>query len=697
MADRYWVGGTANWDGTAGTKWSATDGGGGGASVPTSGDNVFFTLLSGAVTVTITATANCLNITCTGFAGTLAGSNNIQIAGSLTFSAAMTVSYTGNSNFTAASGSRTITSAGKSFTGGVNIGQNGSSTATFTLQDALTTTTGNTLVITSGTFTTNNFNITTSAFSSNNSNVRTINIGSSTITVTSSASALNLTTNTNLTLDAGTSTFVFNNTGSISLALGTGGRTLYNVSVTSTISNITFDGALIVNNFTTTATTGANLRSITLGGSLTVNGTLTINQGTTSSARVYVLSSVAGTTRTLTVNAFAATGDIDFRDIAVTGTAAPISGTRFSDCKGNSGITFDAAKTVYYRGTGSVNWGATVTSSWSLTSGGGADFAAFPLAQDTAVIPAATYPASGSTITINVAYNIGTIDLSLRTANTVTISNATSPDILGNFIGGTGVTYSGTGTFTYSGRTTQTITSAGRTFTQQLNINSPSGTVLLADAFTTSRSATGAITLTRGTFDAAGYSVTLTGALAGINANNANVRTLAFGSGTWTIAGTGGFNATDATNLTVTGTGIISLTNASAKSFIGGGIQTYPTLNQGGAGALTVTGSNKFADITNSAIGSVLFTAGTTTTFDNFNLNGTAGNLLTLGSVTAASHTLSKVSGTVSSDYLSISRSTATGGATWYAGANSSDGGNNSGWIFSAPPVVASSNMFLLF
>ena len=32
MADRYWVGGSATWDNTAGTKWSTTSGGPGGAS-----------------------------------------------------------------------------------------------------------------------------------------------------------------------------------------------------------------------------------------------------------------------------------------------------------------------------------------------------------------------------------------------------------------------------------------------------------------------------------------------------------------------------------------------------------------------------------------------------------------------------------------------------------------------------------------
>jgi len=41
MADRYWVGNSGKWENTS--SWSATDGGAGGASVPTSSDNVFFT------------------------------------------------------------------------------------------------------------------------------------------------------------------------------------------------------------------------------------------------------------------------------------------------------------------------------------------------------------------------------------------------------------------------------------------------------------------------------------------------------------------------------------------------------------------------------------------------------------------------------------------------------------------------------
>jgi hypothetical protein len=138
------------------------------------------------------------------------------------------------------------------------------------------------------------------------------------------------------------------------------------------------------------------------------------------------------------------------------------------------------------------------------------------------------------------------------------------------------------------------------------------------------------------------------------------------------------------------------MTSASAKTFAGGGL-TYYNLNQGGAGALTISGSNTFNDITDTVQPStVTFTAGTTQTVSNFSLAGTAGNLVTINSTTPGSQfTLSKASGTVNAQYLAIQDSNATGGAIW----NSllTDGnvnnGNNTGWIFAA----AGGNMFLMF
>lgn len=100
MADRYWVGGTATWDSTAGTKWSDTSGGAGGASLPTAADDVFFDANSGAVTVTPgsnTGHSTCRDLNFTGFTGSLVGSSTtyINVARAAIFAASMTTTWQG--------------------------------------------------------------------------------------------------------------------------------------------------------------------------------------------------------------------------------------------------------------------------------------------------------------------------------------------------------------------------------------------------------------------------------------------------------------------------------------------------------------------------------------------------------------------------------------------------------------------------
>ena len=53
MANRYWVGGTGVWDATNTTPWAQASGGGGGFSVPTSADVVFFDSVSNPHTITL--------------------------------------------------------------------------------------------------------------------------------------------------------------------------------------------------------------------------------------------------------------------------------------------------------------------------------------------------------------------------------------------------------------------------------------------------------------------------------------------------------------------------------------------------------------------------------------------------------------------------------------------------------------------
>jgi hypothetical protein len=658
MADRYWVGGTADWDGTAGSKWALTSGGAGGQAVPTSSDDVFFTAASGAVTCTIaTGNTGAKSITCTGFTGTLASTADITISGNLTLASGMTTNF-GGGVFLSFDANATITSAGKSL---YNVLIN-TAGITVSLADAINTT--GSFSVLQGTFTTNNFSVTTATLDSNTNTTRVINLGSSTVTI-NTASGFAATDTTGLTFNAGTSQINFSSSSS-SIDSG-GGITFYNVSFTSTsISTASISGANTFNNLSFTGRTTAGVGLVDIDSNQTVNGTLTISAGSASNCRTFVRSDSLGSAVTLTCASIAAATDIDFRDITIAGAAAPLSGTRLGDCKGNSGITFVAGKTVYWNLVGTpYNWSDTA---WATSSGGVVNANNFPLAQDTAIFEA-TGMTSGAVITINAAYNIGTLNMSARTANTVTLTSSLGATVYGNWVNGTGVTLTGTGTLTFTGRGSQTITSAGRTFTQLVTVNTPGGSVTLQDAFSSNRSNASAITVTAGTFDANDYNVTLSGTSSGVSTSGASVRTIAIGSGTLTIAGTGGWNAATATNLTVTGTGTISLTSASSKTFAGGGVQTYPTVNQGGAGQLTFSGSNKFANITNtySATGAttVRFTGATTNDFGAFNLTGESGRVCTLTSSTVTQAILRKPT-------------------AWNVGVNSTDGGSNTGLSFTA-------------
>lgn len=369
MALRYWVGGTANWDNTAGTKWSTTDGGAGGSAVPTSADDVFFTATSGANTITITATANAKTLTCTGFTGTLTGSTTLTVAGNVTFVSTMTLNYTGALTITATSN---LTSGGKTLGGNLSI----TSGVSVTLIDNCiilgSLTSAGTPVLLGGKTLTIGTSLTTSALTANNCNLTfngtgTINNGissttaclitintSGTITIGSGLALSGVTSMTYLagTVNHSTNTLTISGTGTYNV----NGISFYNVSIGG-VSTITLGQNLNVINLTTLGTLGQlctiNGNTIYTAG-LTKAGTAAIITGTTN----IVLNGTGNWTDTTTIAGGYITNNITINTSGIvtiigtahryrTGTITYTSGTVNA---GTSKILFEAATTLNTNG-----------------------------------------------------------------------------------------------------------------------------------------------------------------------------------------------------------------------------------------------------------------------------------------------------------------------------------------------------------
>ena len=407
MALRYWVLGTGTWDLTTTTNWSTSSGGAGGASAPTVADSVIFDVNSNVGTTAFTvsipvAGAKCLDFTVSGLDATMSfsGTGALEIRGSLSWPATgISRTYSGAINFSA--------------TTSVTIGLNGfnlngsavtfSGSGTYTLTSAFSSAS---VTHSSGTFDTGGFSLTSSNAISLGASATKFYARTSTIT-TGLALSLSIPP---ANFDCGTSTFV------ISVAnptFGASGYTFYNFSfsATPTLTPSITGSNTYLNNFTVVARVadGVSIVTFTAGTTQTINGQF-VSSNTASQRRTLIQTNVIGSTATINT-AGVSLADTDFRDINITGVTA--SGTRLGDAGGNSGITFPAAKTVYFSNTAgaSGNYSAVV---WALTAGGTADAANFPLAQDTILFDNAGLNTSG-VITVNYAYYLPSVRAGSRT------------------------------------------------------------------------------------------------------------------------------------------------------------------------------------------------------------------------------------------------------------------------------------------
>jgi hypothetical protein len=336
MADRYWVGGTAAWDGTAGTKWALTSGGAGGQAVPTSADDVFFTDLSTGTCTIATGNTGARSINCTGFTGTLAGSAAISVSGGITLVAGMTYTYTGSLSVI---GTGTLTSAGKTL-GPVTINGSG---ITVTLGDNCTMGTTRACTLTAGTIDLAGFTLSTGSFVSSNSSARSIAFGSGNIALTSTSAAtvvLDMATATNFTF-TGTGGFTRSQAATATVQFGSsaGGATTnapnLTVNAGSSTLTITFGSWFKNTNFASSLcqVTG----TINIAGNLTLAAFGTYTSLTPSFRASGTITSVGKTLGSTTIDGSGIT--VTLADALALGTTIPLTLTQGTFTTSNFNVT----------------------------------------------------------------------------------------------------------------------------------------------------------------------------------------------------------------------------------------------------------------------------------------------------------------------------------------------------------------------
>lgn len=661
MASRFLItgGGSVTWDASNTAIWSATSGGGTGASVPGSGDTVTMDAASGGGTVTLGYDPTITSITMGAFTGTFAGS---------TFSPTMTSfsnTGTGVRTFTGGSGTWTIT---------------GNNAAVWTCAD-----------LTNCTYTP-----TTNAIILNYSGAsgsRTISHGSTVGASETTAQSFSVTAGTdNIALAATSAVKNINYTG---------------FSGTVTNTSVTFYG-----NFTASATTiftdgnGVYTFAATSGTQTITSNTASVNRGITINC--------PGATF-LTADDFNATGGAGRALIFTAGTlndnGKNLTFLTFSSNNSNA-RTYTLSGSLRISGNNATVWNTSTMTGLVLNQTGSINFI-YSGSTGTRTITSSTLAAGATEANVpSFSVTAGTDIVTFTTARLLKTLNFTgftgtwTPTAL-TFYGGlvvstamtvgsaaVALTFAATfGTNTITTNSNTTFGTGGTTVT----INGISGAYQWGSNF----ASLSTLTLTAGSLNFNNFNTTTTV----FSSSNSNARSLIMGSGTVLLTGTGTiWNITTSTGMTFNAdTSTITANDASAstKTFAFNAM-TYYNLRLTGAGTgifqlgLT-TATTVFNRITvDTSPKNIQVFAGKTiqlTSAAGWNVTGASGSLISLKSTTnGVAWNIVVSSGTVVSNYISLQDSVASGGATFYAGNHSTNVSGNSGWIFTNPAIAASEN-----
>lgn len=236
--------------------------------------------------------------------------------------------------------------------------------------------------------------------------------------------------------------------------------------------------------------------------------------------------------------------------------------------------------TTYYARAAGGNWGTATT--WSLTSGGGAT-GSVPTAADDCILDAAS-----GTVTINGTSGSPSLCRSLTcTGFTGTLTQGSSAYLrigdgtTGHLVLVAGMTYTPNATSVIQFVSTTTgnqITTAGKSM-GQLVFDGVGGAWTLQDSLTQSTNSSCNVTLTNGSLDLNGQTVTIMN----FSSSNSNTRSLTFGASTMTVGAStinSSFDIATSTNMTLSAaSSTITFPQTTASPTFSGGGLTYGTIN----------------------------------------------------------------------------------------------------------------------
>lgn len=323
---------------------------------------------------------------------------------------------------------------------------------------------------------------------------------------------------------------------------------------------------------------------------------------------------------------------------------------------------------TYYWVGGAGTWDSATITNWASSSGGAGN-AGFPTSSDNVIMDA-----NSGTGLITVTTTTGAVCNNFTWSGSASLTFSNSFSVFGNLV----LLSSITGTPIMASTTTgNTITCNGFT-TLSFIFNGIGGAWTLQDNLTCTNPS---VFFQAGTLNLNGF----TWFFSSLTVSTANTKII---NGTGTLS-CNAMNANTASNFSSTGNVSLVLTqNAGSNAVLmGTNAFNFFQVTIAGSAAYRFSGASCNFGMVSNSVSPATFRFLTDITVRDLALRGTAGNLVTISSFTAGTQrTITQTTGTVNGNYLSITDCNGAGGANFYAGADSTNNGNNAGWIFANAP-----------